>query len=400
MRNSLLALFLLLIPLVASSCGGAAITPAQRVEELTLPEGAIPFTYQRHLYFEVEVADSVKCRMLFDTGNSHLLFDEAFYADRFADRLPVRRSMLGGAGGGMQQARLAMGEWHYRLGNQTMMEPMAVVMDLRNIVGCRADGMIGMQFMEGRRVEFNYADGYIRLLDDNEKIGTDYTRIPCTWLDASKRRLVMPLTVTLADGLTLDGNFLVDTGMPAALSLTSGTARRLNLLQRLTDARRAVYDVGGVGGSSEEYHFVARRLTVGDHTVESLRASWSVNEQGSLADSRYDGLVGNELLARFDVIFDFAEGTIYLRPNRHFADPQPRTMGVSLREQTDHWVVNGLTEGSNADRAGLRRGDRVEQINGLTPSDFGSLTVDSLPNRLTLQVRRAGELVEIAFDKE
>ncbi|MBQ5879066.1 MAG: PDZ domain-containing protein, partial [Alistipes sp.] len=87
-------------------------------------------------------------------------------------------------------------------------------------------------------------------------------------------------------------------------------------------------------------------------------------------------------------------------PNRHFAEPQPHTMGVSLREQADHWVVNGLIEGSNADRAGLRRGDRVEQINGLTPSDFGSLTFDSLPDRLTLQVRRAGELVEIAFEKE
>ncbi len=66
----------------------------------------------------------------------------------------------------------------------------------------------------------------------------------------------------------------------------------------------------------------------------------------------------------------------------------------------DHWKVNALLEGGNAERAGLRQGDRIEAINGIKASDSDKSALQPLPDRLTLSVVRSGETIEIIVDKE
>lgn len=313
--NKFIALVVLLLML--SACGGAPKQneTVEAAPEQVIPEGAIPMHYDRHLSLEVELCDTISARMLFDTGNTHLLLDSTFYMEKIGDRVPLLRSMLGGAGDGMESARMAMHAWRYRLGEEVMTEPMAVVMNLRKIVGEKADGMVGMTLMQGRRALFDYKGGYMQLLAATDSIPQGFVKIPCTWLDDTKMRMVLPLELTFNDGATFKGNFLVDTGMPDALSLGSATADRLNLKMRIADAVRRERAVGGVGGASVEYEFTAKTITVGGVTLPDIEATWSENRQGSLADTRYDGLVGNALLENFDVIFDFSACAIYLRKN-------------------------------------------------------------------------------------
>lgn len=313
--NKFVALVTMLLML--SACGGAPKQneTVEAAPEQVIPEGAIPMHYDRHLSLEVELCDTISARMLFDTGNTHPLLDSTFYMEMIGDRVPLLRSMFGGAGDGMESARMAMHAWRYRLGEEEMTEPMAVVMNLRKIVGEKADGMVGMTLMQGRRALFDYKDGYMQLLAATDSIPQGFVKIPCTWLDDTKMRMVLPLELTFNDGATSKGNFLVDTGMPDALSLGSATADRLNLKGRFTDAVRRERAVGGVGGASVEYEFTAKTITVGGVALPDIEATWSENRQGSLADTRYDGLVGNALLENFDVIFDFSSCTIYLRKN-------------------------------------------------------------------------------------
>ena len=144
----------------------------------------------------------------------------------------------------------------------------------------------------------------------------------------------------------------------------------------------------------------ATEITVGGHALNDVRIAWSGNSKGSLADDRYAGLVGNELLERFDVIMDFAHWVIYLRPNRNFSAPQPNYFGIAFTPMADHWIVNGLLEGGNAEKAGLRRGDRIESINGIRATDSNASSLYPLPEKLTLTVMRDGKIVEISVQKE
>ena len=367
---------------------------------LELPAEAVPFSYRRHICFDMVLRDSFPARMIFDTGANNLLLDSAFYDSHFASNGNLRKAMLGGAGNGMEMANIDASGWSYKVGGKSHHEQMAVVMNLRKIVGNDTDGLFGLPFMLGERVEFNYADGYMRFLANEEEIAGDFVRIDCKWLGDKKERMILPLSVTFANGYTFNGDFLLDTGMPGTLSLNSTTAGKLKANGVFDGGGKFVYTVGGIGGSAVQNDVCASRITVGGHAINDVRISWSENRKGSLADERYAGLVGNELLERFDVIMDFAHWTIYLRPNRNFSAPQPNYFGIAFTPMADHWVVNGLLEGGNAEKAGLRRGDRVEEINGIKANDSNVTALYPLPDVLTLTVLRESGCVEITVCKE
>ena len=311
MRN-FIQLFVAII-FVATACSNRNQKTVAQAEP-QLPEGAVEMRYERHLHFDVLLRDSIPARMIFDTGSSNLLLDSTFYAKTFGKNNSLRRAMLSGAGSGFQLTTLDASSWSYRVGELSHTEPMAVVMDLRKIVGDGVDGLFGLPSMLGKRVELNYAGGYIRILKPEEKITEDFTAIKCSWLK-DKDRIIVPITITLADGYTLTGNFLVDTGMPSELALNSAATASLKSGGHLVGVSSTTVEVGGVGGSRTESYVTAKQITIGGKALSDIRISCSENRQGAMADSRFDGLVGNALLAHFDVVFDLENWVMYIRPN-------------------------------------------------------------------------------------
>lgn len=396
MNTRFFYIFVLMFSLLVACANSAPKEEHKRA----IPTDAIAMKYQNQLYFDIMLRDSIPARMVFDTGNTTLLLDSTYYAKNFSKNNTLRRAMLSGAGSSRQMAYLDMSGWSYHVGAQAQSERMAIVLNLRKIIGERVDGMFGMAFMQGKRVEFDYDDGYMRVLTTEEQIPSDFTRIACKWLDDSKSRIIAPITVTLSDGYIFNGQFMVDTGMSGTLAFNSATADKLKAEKRITTTRTMVYAIGGVGGTRTDYLLTSPQITIADQAINDIRISWSANKVGAAADTRYDGIIGNELLSRFDVILDFINCAIYFRPNSIFSIPQPNDLGIVLTPNADHWLVNGLLEDGNAERAGLRRGDRIEAINGIKATDSNAASLFSLPANITLTVKRNSEVVKIEVVKE
>lgn len=379
----------------------ASETGAEQQREL--PDGAIAFDYTGHLYFDVVVRDSIPARMIFDTGNTNILIDNKFFKKHFAPSPTLQRSLIQGAGNSLEAVYRDTAEWIYSVGEEQQTEQGAIVMDLQKILGSGVDGMFGMEFMRGRRVEFNFADEYMRLLQPDEPLADGYVCIKCKWLDARESRMLLPVSVQISDGTAIEGNFLVDMGARDGLVLNSSLAAKLNLRSVIADAKKKVLDAGGVGGSRTDYLFRAKGVSVGGFEIADVNAIYSGNTMGAMADDSYDGLIGNALLERFDVVFDFAKGEIWLRPNKNFSAEKRYDSGVTLTPQEDCWVVNGLVEGGNGDKAGLRRGDVVMTINGLTPKQIDGRLLKRMNESAEgwrLSVKRGESDVEIEFEKE
>ena len=369
----------------------------------TLPKGAVAFDYTNHLYFDVVLRDSIPARMVFDTGNTSILLDEAFYKKHFTHLGNLRKAMAAGAGNAMQAVNLDMSGWKYSVGEHNQTEQRAVVMDLRKILGDGVDGMFGMAFMRGRKVEFNYTDEYMRILPQEEQPSAEYTCIKCKWLDASQTRMLIPIKVKITDEVSFDGNFLVDMGASTGMLLNSNLATKLNLKSVLPNTKKIIYDVAGVGGSATDYIFRAKGVAIAGSEINDIRTSYSANTQGSLADSRYDGLIGNGLLERFDVIFDFVKCEIWLRPNKNINKVAIHHSGIVLTPKNDCWIVNGLIEGGNAEKAGLKRGDVVLTINGLSPEKVTPKMLRVMGESAEawkITVKRGNITSEITFEKE
>ncbi len=368
-----------------------------------LPEGAITFDYSNHLYFEVVLRDSVPAKMIFDTGNTNILIDNKLFKEYFAPSPTLQRVVIQGTGNSLEAAYRDTSDWAYRIGEYSHTEQGATIMDLQKILGNEADGMFGMEFMRGRKVEFNYADEYMRILPSEEQPAEGYTCVKCKWLDNREARMVMPISLKVNDKISFDGNFLVDIGSSGSISLNSSLVAKLKLNRVLTDVKKKIYDTGGVGGSRTDYIFTAKGIAVAGYEIEDVVTDFSGNTQGMMANDSFDGLVGNAFFERFDVIFDFAKCEIWLRPNRNFNIVRQADSGITLTPQDDCWIVNGLVEGGNAHKAGIRRGDIITSINGLTREQV-SLKELKRMNRSDedwkVVVKRNDTTNEVTFKKE
>ena len=368
-----------------------------------LPEGAITFDYSNHLYFEVVLRDSVPAKMIFDTGNTNILIDNKLFKEYFAPSPTLQRVVIQGTGNSLEAAYRDTSDWAYRIGEYSHTEQGATIMDLQKILGNEADGMFGMEFMRGRKVEFNYADEYMRILPSEEQPAEGYTCVKCKWLDNRGARMVMPISLKINGAVSFDGNFLVDIGSSGSISLNSSLVAKLKLNRVLTDVKKKIYDTGGVGGSRTDYLFVAKDISVAGYEIKDVVTDFSGNTQGMMANDSFDGLVGNAFFERFDVIFDFAKCEIWLRPNSNFNIARQADSGITLTPQEDCWIVNGLVEGGNAHKAGIKRGDIITSINGLTREQV-SLKELKRMNRSDedwkVVVKRNDTTNEVTFKKE
>ena len=86
--KSIIILAATLFAITGSACGNtkatadnlpAATNNVTAQQGQSLPDGAVAFSYSTHLYFNVVLRDSIPAKMVFDTGNTSILLDEAFY---------------------------------------------------------------------------------------------------------------------------------------------------------------------------------------------------------------------------------------------------------------------------------------------------------------------------------
>src|SRR5690606_7572289 len=83
------------------------------------------------------------------------------------------------------------------------------------------------------------------------------------------------------------------------------------------------------------------------------------------------GLIGNQILKRFNAIFNYQQREIYLKPNTLFRDPFERAYsGMELYYINGAIVVGSIIPGSPADLAGLEEGDLVIALNNDTSQNF------------------------------
>ena len=76
-------------------------------------------------------------------------------------------------------------------------------------------------------------------------------------------------------------------------------------------------------------------------------------------------LIGNEILRRFNVTFDYKRSRLYLEANSHLRDPfVVDASGLSIRwaPDLDRFLVHDVAADSPASEAGFRTGDAIVAI--------------------------------------
>lgn len=132
---------------------------------------------------------------------------------------------------------------------------------------------------------------------------------------------------------------------------------------------------GGVGGLHEIKRVTVPRVKMAGFTLERVPA-----DLGAIANGPYEGRanVGIQMFRPFKLTMDLGHDRLWLQRSDKPAEFQKDRAGMFTLLEEDHFIVLHITPGGPAERAGIRKGDRLAAIGGtrVGPSFFTSGQAD------------------------
>jgi hypothetical protein len=108
------------------------------------------------------------------------------------------------------------------------------------------------------------------------------------------------------------------TPVGAAVSLTAPFVREHRLLAR-TPTIKATAGVG-IGGAVTNAIGRLKAMEIGSFTIRNPFSEFSQEKEGVLTQSDIAGIIGGEILRRFDLVWDYPGHSMIIVPNKSFAD--------------------------------------------------------------------------------
>jgi len=327
------------------------------------PVNAIPAIYYDYLHLHLKI-DSAEGSFLFDTGFNNLCIDSIFFYSSQLEYLSSSGGKIYGIGNAYQRMNLIDDTIDFSMGGRNYRTSFIPVLDLKPIGGDYVDGLLGTKHFINNVVEVNYTEGYIRIHETIDSVDvSDYSKIA---LEKSGFHYFIPVTLKINDSIIITGNFLVDTATPGS-TLTSFVALKHDLTSQITHKILYYTMYGGIGGESSGYDFSADSVSITDYGLQNVILSYSLDTAGSLAAEEYIGILGNNILDRFDLLFDFRSGYLHLKPNENFSKPYEfDKMGfvfVDRCKTMGGWIVSGMYQDSPAEKEGLMIDDKIISVN-------------------------------------
>ena len=404
--------FYIFIAVTIFSCSGGSTSKAntndfsqvETSDTLTIPKDAVPIVYKRHHIYIPSEVDSISGNFVFDTGADGLYFDSTYYASNSFRKFKFINAMLPGAGSGSPQRVVVITDTvSFKFENYSNNLAFIPILSLKPILGDFADGILGKQDFTNKVLEINYFYEFIRLHNDINAVDTsDYVKMS---LKKERNRLFVPATIQINDAVAIHDYLLLDIGSGGSVSITSATANKHKLSDEIVTKIPYYTKYGGISGHSSSYKFKAYSMEIGNYKFDNVTMSYSEDQRGALSSGNYAGLLGNEILERFDVLIDFMNDNLYLKPNQNYNKPfnfSKLGFGYVDRSVTmNAWIVTGLYKGSNAEIAGLEIDDKIISVNGIGISEIPFIEQSNFwkrINKVSLIILRNIEEKRIEFE--
>jgi predicted aspartyl protease len=273
---------------------------------------AIPFElHNNHIYLRVSVNNSEPLLFILDTGASTHISQTR--AESLGLRLLLGEQATGVGEDGVSAA--VVEGVSLRLPGVTLSRQRLAAIPLESLqasLGRPVDGILGYSFFRRFVVELNYATRIIKL---HPPRGYRYRgrgeHIPLI-IDTDSGLIFARARIKPAGRAPVGGLFEIDSGGGHALILNKPFVERHNLL---TPAQKAnPVSVGGIVGSSHAVTGTVESLQLGRIRVENVNTLFSLAAGGLLASEEFEGNIGNDVLRRYRVIFDYPHRVMILAP--------------------------------------------------------------------------------------
>ena len=264
---------------------------------------------------------------------------------------------------------------------------------LHAVYGERIDGIIGYSVLRRYIVKIDYDSLSIEF----------WTRGAFKYPRGGflMRPIINTIPVTTArvkDAETVNARFLFDLGAGLNMMLSTDFLKDSSLL----DKKRKMYtkEAEGLGGKIDMQMTVIKEIKLGPYRFRSVPIYVFEDTYNITSYPYLGGLIGNDLLRRFNTILNYDRRDIYLIPNTHFNDAFDYSYsGLELYYEEGRIIVGDVAKGSPAEAVGLIEGDVVVAVNKNFNQSLQAYkaAMQSAGERLKIIVQREGELKEFDF---
>lgn len=240
--------------------------------------------------------------------------------------------------------------------------------------GVTIHGLLGYEFFNSLAVKINFSDSTINVAKPNDmRYYRRAAKIPITIED---RKPYLTTKVTFATGLEKQSKLIIDLGAGHFISMEN--VQDKNKLQKnAIDANLGVGINGPINGTLSRI----KQVELGKYKVKNIIAAFPDSAKQELTIPR-DGNIGIGLVKKFNVIFDYPNSLLYLKPgpefNKHDEHDMSGLMYYSARDDYQHIVIDKVEPGSAGEEAGLKKGDEIMMINITSVTTMTLQQIDDL----------------------
>ncbi len=209
---------------------------------------------------------------------------------------------------------------------------------------------------------------------------------------------LMAQQLRVRDEAAVTSRFLYDMGAGVCMLLTKDFIADSSFIDR--KKKKWIKEGEGLGGKIDMELMVMREVKLGPYRFRSVPVYIFDDENNVTSYPYMGGLIGNDILRRFNVILNYARSDIHITPNSHYADAFDYSYsGVELYYLEGLIIIGDVAKGSPAEEAGLREGDEVIAINNNFSQNLNRYKIAlQAPNeKVKLILRRSNQMLELEF---
>jgi PDZ domain-containing protein/aspartyl protease len=368
----------------------------------------IPFQFENNfIVVNIRFNKILRLKFIFDTGAEYTVLAKREYADLIGIRYDKEFKIMGADMSTELTAYLARGI-NLKVGeienpNQDFLVMGEDYFQFEALTGIPVHGILGANFFSRYVVKIDYRRRIITLYDPQFFIPPKgYQELP---ISIYKNKAYIQVDSKLfAQDTTSSIKLLVDSGASLTLLVYTDTHLALRLPEKVVRANIGKGLGGFIEGSMGRFH----EIDFGGYKLNDLVASYQeiyASMDTSEMNNR-NGLLGNMILSRFDIILNYYHQKLYIKPNKTFKKgfkfDRSGIVFLASGKNLNTYTINNVVPGSPAAEVGILKGDQIKKVNCLSVNYLSMENIirklqGKVGKRIKLTLLRDGKKFKTSF---
>ncbi|WP_278554665.1 aspartyl protease family protein [Elizabethkingia bruuniana] len=307
----------------------------------------------------------------FDTGAGTTLLDK-----KIAQKLNLKakyKTEIRGAGGKklydvLTNQKIFLDRSHYIDSTNIVLDDLS---RLNVLFEQKFDGIIGASILKKYLTKIDFETHTISLYKfDNFSDYTGYQKLPFEFYSGIPK---LPITFELKNKEKFSGDILFDSGAGLSLLVNSPYKEKNKLLNKIDEKITLISN--NLSNKTNYEKGLIKSITLGNTRFENknLDISLASDKEGVSSAEDILGILGSEIIYRFNIILDYKNKNIYLKPNYLFHENFEELVSpISLKYSDDRKeiIISNVLQNTDAYKKGLREGQRIISINNIQNKDI------------------------------